>query len=57
MKKLLLAALVVFLLASSIVLIQDDLQEVVYGYQLSYIDGQLGIVAASALAEGQTTSA
>ena len=39
------------------VLIQDDLREVVYGYQLSYVDGQLGIVAASALAEGQVSSA
>jgi hypothetical protein len=40
-----------------VVLIQDDLREVVYGYQLSYVDGQLGIVAASALAEGQVSSA
>ena len=40
-----------------VVLIQDDLREVVYVYQLSYVDGQLGIVAASALAEGQVSSA
>lgn len=38
------------------VLIQDDVQEVFYGYQLSYIDSRLGIVAASALAQGQATS-
>lgn len=38
------------------VLIQDDVQEVFYGYQLSYIDNRLGIVAASALAQGQATS-
>lgn len=36
--------------------IQDDVLEVLYGYQLSYIGGRLGVVAASALAQGQTTS-
>ncbi len=36
--------------------IQDDLQEILYGYQLSYIDNRLGIVGARALAEGKATS-
>ena len=36
--------------------IQDDMQEVLYGYQLSYIDNRLGIVGARALAEGKATS-
>ena len=36
--------------------IQDDMQEILYGYQLSYIDNRLGIVGARALAEGKATS-